>query len=117
MAVIFDSAAVRNTTSATPATSPSAFGFGVSALDHTPTPLADILATYHSHPARIKPGTKPVRHTTKDEAWDLGYRLTLAWDGNPRTLPMPPKDYAFGSDIRAAFLDGAEAAHARMGTF
>lgn len=100
MALIFDSAAVRNPGSTT---SPAAFGFGVSKLDHTPTPLADILAAYHFHPARIKPYAKPTRHTTADEAWDLGYRLTREY---PNALPPAGYD----DKLRAAFLAGAEAA-------
>ena len=117
MSILFDSASLRNTTPATSLTSPAAFGFGVSVLDHTPRPIADILADYAPAKGTPKPFVKYVAQTTKDEAWDLGYRLTLAWDGNPRTLPLPPKNYEFGSDLRAAFLDGADAAHARMGTF
>ena len=114
MAILFDSAAVRNPGSVTSA---AAFGFGVSKLDHTPRPIADILADYMPSNRGPKPFVKYVGYSTHDEAYDLGYRLTMEWDGNPATLPMPPKDYPMGVGLRGSFIDGAEAAHARRGTF
>lgn len=95
MPVLFDSASRRN---------PSSFGSGVYRMpEHTPTPLADILAAHRTHPARVTKFRPARPFTSTDTAWDLGYRSNRE---NPGA--MPPADY--DDALRSAFLAGAAAA-------
>lgn len=95
MPVLFDSASRRN---------PSTFGSGVYRMpEHTPTPLADILAAHRAHPARVTKFRPARPFTSTDTAWDLGYRLATEHPG-----ALPPSNY--DETLRNAFLAGADAA-------
>ena len=98
MPVLFDSSVRRN---------PASFGFGVYSLDHTPTPLADILRAHYAHPSRVTKA-RPFRpYTTVDESWNLGWTLGREWDGNYDTFPMPA--HFATPKHRQAWMDGFEA--------